>query len=257
MKNDNGNKFLFTIAVLLLACLVCMIFIKIFIFDKKKEDKPKDVSEDVIKELYSYLDITPINNEIIFYTNHYVKSNNLNYSTLAKTTYNYIVNYDKFKLETTTDEDQKLLDKGTLIYKIKTETFIEETSKIFENPTLTLNEHFNAFDIDEETSAKVINDYVYIYKLNDKINNDYITYRGMLSYTLTDNNNTIIITEYYLGCDKVTRKCYDVSGTNESQNLISYNENLDASTMTPKLKKYEHTFKKIDGNYKWVSVEGV
>lgn len=257
MKNDYGNKFLFTIAVLLLACLVCMVFIKIFIFDKKKEDRPKEVSEDVIKEIYSYLDVTPLNNEITFYANQFIKSNNLSYQTLAKVTYNYIVNYDKFKLEATTDEDQKLIDKGTLIYKIKTEKFIEETSKIFENPALTLNEHFNTFDINEETSAKVINDYVYIYKLNDKINNNYITYRGMLSYTLTDNNDTIIITEYYLGCDKETRKCYDTFGIQNTPNSITYNENLDASTMTPKLKKYEHTFKKIDGNYKWVSVEGV
>ena len=61
MENEKENKFLFILAVTLLAVLAAMVFIKTFMFDKSKEEKI-DVPESLIDELYSYIDIKNLNN---------------------------------------------------------------------------------------------------------------------------------------------------------------------------------------------------
>ena len=43
----------------------------------------------------------------------------------------------------------------------------------------------------------------------------------------------------------------------KKNNYVLYDDMLDVSTITEKLKKYVHTFKKVDEHYKWFSVEPV
>ena len=73
MENEKENKFLFILAVTLLAVLAAMVFIKTFMFDKSKEEKI-DVPESLIDELYSYIDIKNLNNDISFYVDNYINS---------------------------------------------------------------------------------------------------------------------------------------------------------------------------------------
>ena len=241
MENEKENKFLFILAVTLLAVLAAMIFIKTFMFDKSKEEKI-DVPESLINELYSYVDIKNLNNEISFYVDNYINSQNLGYTTVAKMTYNYINKYDNLKIEAVNDVDKSL--------------FKEDVTSVILKSNFGLDEHFSKFDIDENTSAYIEGEYLFIYKRNEPIDSNYVSYRGLISYTLLDNANKIQLTEYYLICDKVSKVCYD--SNNEMKNAyITYNENLNVSTMTDKLKKYVHTFEKIDEKYKWISVEGL
>ena len=222
MENEKENKFLFFIAVVLLAVLVLMIMVKIFIFDKNKEKLP-EVPDSVINELNSYLDIKNVNNDVTFYMDQYIDSKNLGYVAIGNVAYNYIKRYDNLKIEVVSEDDKKVFNKeGVLDTKIKLEDF-----------------------------KKVIAPKV--------SNNAY--YHGMLSYTMMDNNNTIKITEYYLGCDKETKYCYNNQSYDKNMlkknNYVLYDDMLDVSTITEKLKKYVHTFKKVDEHYKWFSVEPV
>ena len=256
MENEKENKFLFILAVTLLAVLAAMIFIKTFMFDKSKEEKI-DVPESLINELYSYVDIKNLNNEISFYVDNYINSQNLGYTTVAKMTYNYINKYDNLKIEAVNDVDKRLFkEDGTLLNKIKIKDFEKDVTSVILKSNFGLDEHFSKFDIDENTSAYIEGEYLFIYKRNEPIDSNYVSYRGLISYTLLDNANKIQLTEYYLICDKVSKVCYD--GNNEMKNAyITNNENLNVSTMTDKLKKYVHTFEKIDEKYKWISVEGL
>lgn len=256
MENEKGNKFLFILAVTLLAVLAAMVFIKTFMFNKSKEEKI-DVPESLIDELYSYIDIKNLNDEISFYVDNYINSQNLGYTTIAKMTYNYINKYDNLKIESVNDTDKSLFkEDGTLLNKIKINDFEEDVTSVISKSNFGLNEHFNKFDIDENTSAYIKGEYLFIYKRNEPIDSNYVSYRGLIGYTLLDNANKIKLTEYYLICDKISKICYD--GNNEMKNAyITYNENLNVSTMTDKLKKYIHTFEKIDEKYKWISVEGL
>ncbi len=255
MENEKENKFLFILAVTLLAILILMVFVKIFIFDKNKE-KITEVPESLIKELYSYLDVKNVNNEASFYLSEYIDSQNLSWSTISRVTYNYINKYDNLKIKSVDENDKKdFKENGTLISKIKITEFKDEILHIFKKTNLNLDEHFNRFDIDENTSAIVNTDYLFIYKRNEPIENNFIYYRGLTSYTLLDDLNKIQITEYYLACNKETKYCYDNDRYDKIANGITYVEGLDASTMTNRLKKYVHTFEKIDGNYKWINIE--
>lgn len=256
MENEKENKFLFILAVTLLAVLAAMIFIKTFMFDKSKEEKI-DVPESLIDELYSYIDIKNLNNEISFYVDNYINSQNLGYTTIAKMTYNYINKYDNLKIESVNDTDKSLFkEDGTLLNKIKINDFEEDVNSVISKSNFGLNEHFNKFDIDENTSAYIKGEYLFIYKRNEPIDSNYVSYRGLISYTLLDNANKIQLTEYYLICDKISKICYD-SNNEEKNTYITYSEDLNVSTMIDKLKKYVHTFEKIGEKYKWISVEGL
>lgn len=258
MKNEKENKFLFFIAVVLLAVLVLMIMVKIFIFDKNKEKLP-EVPDCVINELNSYLDIKNVNNDVTFYMDQYIDSKNLGYVAIGNVAYNYIKRYDNLKIEVVSEDDKKVFNKeGVLDTKIKLEDFKKVIAYLFNE---TFDYDYTEFSIDEETSACLNGDYIFIYKLNEpKVSNN-AYYHGMLSYTMMDNNNTIKITEYYLGCDKKTKYCYNNQSYDKNMlkknNYVLYDDMLDVSTITEELKKYVHTFKKVDEHYKWFSVEPV
>lgn len=251
-KNKNGNKILFIIAVCLLVVLLSMVFLKLFIY--KETDKeymsPKDVDPSLITKLTSYLDIANLDNEITFYAGSYVTSNNLSYSAVGKMIYNYIKLYDTNKLEVVSNKENCL-------YRIKSDEFLTYRDKLLENSNFYLDqEHYNSFNISDNLYAKVEGEYLYIYKkeIEDSI---YKYYHGLYSYTLMDNNNTIILTEYYIRCNKTTYTCYNNTKENpmEVNNVINYSDNFDASVVTDRLTKYNHVFKKFDGEYKWVSVD--
>lgn len=251
MENEKENKFLFIIATTLLAVLILMVLVKLFVFDKNKQEV-EEIPESLIKELYSYIDINNVTNNSTYYFPHYLDNQNIDSSVVSKMTYNYIKNYDNLKIKVVNDEDKKLFTKnGTLETKISKSVFLEKAKYLVDKN----NYYLEDFDIDSETSAYVSEDNVYIYKRNDIKDNEYIYYRGLMSYTVMDNNDTIKITEYYLNCNKNTKECFNGDSNNKVKSGITYSETLDPSKKTGNLVKYTHTFKKEDGHYKWVNVE--
>lgn len=252
-KNKNGNIILFLIAVCLLVVLLAMVFIKLFTYRETDEDykQPKDVDINVIEKLSSYIDIASLDNEVSFYNGSYITSNNLSYSAIAKMIYNYILNNDSAKLEVVSNKEN-------CIYKISKDVFLSYKDKLLKSSNFYLDlEHNNSFNIDTKTTARLESDnYIYIYNKENE-ENLYKYYHGLYSYTLMDNNNTIIITEYYVRCNTTTYTCYNNTKSNpmEVNNSVSYSDNFDASVLTDRLSKYNHTFEKIDGEYKWVSVD--
>ena len=63
-------------------------------------------------------------------------------------------------------------------------------------------------------------EYLFIYKRNEPIDSNYVSYRGLISYTLLDNANKIQLTEYYLICDKIKKICYDSNNEKENTYIV-------------------------------------
>ena len=94
-------------------------------------------------------------------------------------TYNYINKYDNLKIESVNDTDKSLFkEDGTLLNKIKINEFEEDVTSVISKSNFGLNEHFNKFDIDENTSAYIKGEYLFIYKRNEPIDSNYVSYRG-------------------------------------------------------------------------------
>ena len=100
-----------------------------------------------------------------------------------------------------------------------------------------------------------LNDNYYIYEENTIDN--IIYYKGLDSYTLTDNRETIKLNEYYLRCNKETKECFDKEGSDTPVSYIRYSENLDINSIKDKIKRYEHVFKYESDHYIWISTEGI
>lgn len=256
----NKKKIWLYIAVILLVIIIGFLFIKIFNFNNEAKNNNKElpeVSNDLIQELYSYLDIYNPNGVMTMYSKIYTTKNNLNADVLEKVILNYIVNYDKSKLENLTIDElkQENID-GTPLYKIKTEVFNSSLIKLFGKDT-----KINLKDFTYQENIKAINtsnkEYFYIYQTNDNINNIYEIFKKMDRYLVTDNNKTIKIYDYYLKCNKETAICYNDERNSYINNNIKYSINLNLDDYVNYLTLYEHTFKYENGNYYWVSSNAV
>ena len=249
-----GKKIFVWILVFLFVIATVFLFTKIFEFRATSQDKAPEVTEELVNKLYSYL---PKENDFgvsTMYTTYYTTNQNINYSVMSMMAYNYISNYDSFKLENISDAEFKSLKVGgTPLYKISKDNIWKVIYTIFGNEA---KYSFGDFNINATTAGKFANDYYYIYKKNSDIDNNYVIFNNKLSYTITDNNKTIKIYDYYLKCDITTKLCYNDERSTISNSYFKYKDNLNVLEGKNNLKQYEHTFKYENGNYYWVSSEG-
>ena len=237
--------------VLLFAFLIIIFLYSIFKFDK--DDDYLEVNDLIVDNLYNIFLKDNYNNITGFYTGSYLTSNNLNYTLGCLITYNYINNNNPFKFEVITDEDNKLFDgKYNLLYKIDKKYFKEVSLNIFKESNLYLQD----FKIDKDKSAKASDeyDYIYIYSDNNTLDEDIAYFKGMYSYRIEENGQVIKIIEYFLKCKKSLQVCYDNEGTNEIvNNRVNYTYDFDINIYKDRLTRYVHTFRFIDGVYKYES----
>ena len=252
-----GKKLVIYLIVMISVILIAFLFIKIFKFDKKVITEYPEVTENDIKEIYKLFPEKNYNAGPSFYIGSYLASNNVSYSIISLVTYNYIERTNPFKFETITKEDTNLVGSNyKLLYKINKDYFLEMAKYIFKET----NYYILDFKIDENKSAKIKDeyDYLYIYESNNKLDDNIIYYKGLDSYTVENGNESIKIIEYFLKCNKTTKVCYDNEGTNEVvNNNIKYSEDLNINDYKDKLKRYEHKFSYEDGHYKYVSTRQV
>lgn len=252
-----GKKLVAYLIVILSVIIIAFLFWKIFKFDKKVNVEYPEVTEADIKEIYKFFPERNYNAGPSFYIGSYLASNNIGYSTISLVTYNYIERNNPFKFETITEEDISLVGKDyKLLYKINKDYFLEMVKYIFKET----NYYILDFKIDENKSAKIKDeyDYLYIYESNNELDDNIIYYKGLDSYTVENGNESIKIIEYFLKCNKTTKVCYDNEGTNEIvNNNIKYSENLNINEYKDKLKRYEHKFSYEDGHYKFVSTREI
>lgn len=253
----NGKKFVLYIIVFITALLIVFLFTKIFKFDKKITTEYPEVTETEINELYKLFPEKNINNNTTFYMGSYVSNTNINYTDMSLIAYNYIERTDNFKFESITKEDENLVGEGyKLLYKIDKEYFLKTVEYIFGKT----NYYIIDFKIDETKSAKIKDDYnyIYIYEANNSYDSNIVYFKGLESYTVENGNESIKIIEYFLKCNKTTKICYDNEGQSESiNNNITYSENLNIKDYKDKLKKYEHKFCYEDGHYRYESTKQI
>lgn len=245
-----STKLLFIIAVVLLVVLAILIFLKVFMFDNTTIDN--NVNKELVEQLYEYI---PDDNEYqinSIYTTHYVQFNNINYSTISIIIYNYIINNEEFLLEKVNDNEVSNL--SNVLYKIELADFKKCMNIIFGDD---VSYEPKDFTIDNTKSAKVINNYIYVYESNNDLKDNYIVYKQYDSYTITDDGNTIQIYEYYLKCDKTTFICYDDDNTSYINNKVKYSDNLNINDYKDNLRKYVHTYRLKNDNYYWESIETI
>ena len=247
------KKLVMYICVALIVGLICFTFSKTFAFKSDDNSAIPEIDTNLITKLYTYLPSKEIGDTQTLYNTYYLTINNISYITQALMTYNYIINYDEFKLKTVPEEEKNNLNiEGTILYKITKEDFINTLTYLFGT-----NERYydTDFKINSNLKAKFKNDTYYIYEENTIDN--IIYYKGLDSYTLTDNRETIKLNEYYLRCNKETKECFDKEGSDTPVSYIKYSENLDINSIKDKIKRYEHVFKYESDHYIWISTEGI
>lgn len=249
------KKLFLYLLVLIGVILIIILFMKIFKFNKKTNIEYPEVTESEINELYSLFSESKFSSFPSFYLGNYISSNNINFSTVAQITYDYINRKNPFKFETITKKDLDLTqNKYKLLSKIDKNYFLETAKYIFEET--------NAYDIDlpvDETKSIKIRDsydYIYVYESENTYNDNIVYYKGLDSYTVENGNESIKLIEYFLWCDKATTLCYDNVriGTNDvTESSIRYSENLNVKENIDKIKKYEHKFSYKNDHYEYVS----
>lgn len=230
-------KLIMYILAIMGAILIIFLLFKIFKFEKEDNTKYPKVTDEEVAKLYNFFPKENYNPGSTFYLDSYVPSNNLSYTLISLVTYNYIKRTYPEKIE----QD-----------KIDTKYFLEMSKYLFGET----NFYVVDFKIDKNTSAKVKGDYLYLYEDNNTLQDNIVYYKDMDSYTLENDNETLIIYEYFLKCNTLTKECFDTDGNNEiKNNYITYSENLDINNYKDKLKYYEHTFTYKDNHYVYVSTK--
>ncbi len=239
---------LYIIVVFLIVGIIWL-FLKIFAFNKDNNTiNYQEVTSEQVEELYSYLPTLSVSSMSSMYNNIYTAGNNLNYAIINLMAYNYIKEYDSFKLESVTSVDKSNVNQS-VIYKISKENMDSVIKKIFGQD---IKYDYKNFNIDESTSGLYKDNYLYIYNKENVAN--YVIYKNKVSYTVTDNGNTIKIYDYFLKCDKVTKMCYNDDAMTMVNGYITYQENMVVNESS-NVQMYEHTYKLENDHYYWLKTE--
>lgn len=261
----NKKKIIISIGVIILVIVVCILFVTVFAFDKKEPESTElpEVTEELVNQLYSYIPTNEMNQQTM-YSFTYTRFNNITNSVALITVYEYILEHDEFKLETTSITDMQtngVLHSNenesniTPLYKIKAEEFTNAFKKIFgKEASLTLED----FRYNYNTLLRLNSNKDYYFVLNnnplDNPNND-IVFHDITKYVVTENNKTIEIYDYYLKCDLNTNNCYNDERKNTLNAFVKYNDSFSIDNYQTNLANYKHTFKYEDGYYYWYSSE--
>lgn len=234
------KKLVLYLIVILLVGFLSFLFIKIFAFNKAKnqEEIKPEITEELVNKLYNYLPTKNDYNLETMYSSYYTTAKTISYSLISNMIYEYIYNYDSFKLEKVETNEIKTV--STPIYKINKNEFLKDLKIIFGND---IKYSLDNFKIDLQTEAIIQNDYVYILNNKNQTKNDYIILKDRLSYTVADNNKTIKIYDYYLKCNVSSGLCYNDEKLNKLNTNIKYQENIDINLYKDYFKEYEHIFK--------------
>lgn len=246
----NIKKIAIFTGVVILVIGACFGFVKLFNFEKNNEEEKTnidEIGEDTIQRLYSYL----LNDNALEYDGvhsvHFIVSTNLanqNTRYIQAMIYQYILNYDASVLEALTKEElDKILNSDnnyTPLYKVSLNKFTE-AAKIILGPDIEFKS--TDFEYNKNIKVKFIDDYYYIYDNNNNLTNNYVEYKKITRYALTENNTIIKIYDYYLKCDLETKLCYNDEDRADLNNSIIYSDNFNIDNYINNLVTYEHSFK--------------
>ena len=157
------KKLVMYICVALIVGLICFTFSKTFAFKSDDNSAIPEIDTNLITKLYTYLPSKEIGDTQTLYNTYYLTINNISYITQGLMTYNYIINYDEFKLKTVPEEEKNNLNiEGTILYKITKKDFINALTYLFGT-----NERYydTDFKINSKLKAKFKNDNYYIYEI--------------------------------------------------------------------------------------------
>ena len=240
----NGKKAMMIAIVAVIVVLLGYILPIVFSFEGKDSDVNsfKQVDDSYINVLYSYL---PTDNYSSVYNNYnayFTTKNNLSKNMLMAMTYNYIVTSDRFKLITLDDNEKE----EQALYKISLIDFRKAYQTVFSV------DDFQPIDFEYNNIKGIIkNEYVFIY--NNNVSEDYVNYKNINSYALTNNGEEIIIYDYYVKCNRITNTCYNDANMTIPNSRVNSINNINEDNLV----KYKHVFKYDKGSYYWYSSEVV
>jgi len=114
-------------------------------------------------------------------------------------------------------------------------------------------------DLSNTKRLKKVGNYFYIYEVESSFSDNYVYFRYLDSYTVTDSNKTVKLYDYFLVCDSKTLECFtnEANKNNKMKSNITYSANLNLKDYEMSLDRFEHTFIYKDGHYYWKSSEKV
>lgn len=257
------KKIIMCVIAALLVIAICIIFVTVFDFEKEQDPQitPNNVTEELINQLYSYIPTNEMGLHTM-YTGYYNTINNISNDIIESMIYEYILEFDEFKLESVTFEE--MTSAGVLnnsdntndlqpLYKVNVSVFNETFPKIFgTEATFRIAD----FRYNYNTLGRLDDNSNYFYIFNNtplQTDKNDIVFRNITKYAVTDNNNTIEIYDYYLKCDLNTNNCYNDEEKRLLNNSIKYSDNFNINDYLNNVVTYKHTFKYENDYYYWFS----
>jgi len=260
---DRKKKLLILIVGILTFTFI-FTFYKIFSFENKDgSDKTSAyypyIDEHLINKLYGYLPIDALDRPTVYET-FYTKYSNLSQDVVLSMIYNYILNNDYFELLTLSKDEiaKEIADENIVpLYKIKLEAFDRGGKIVFGSNAEIPRRNFS---INGRIKATYVEGFgYYIYEIeNSTYEMDYISQNSYDKYLVTNNNDTIIIYDYFLKCDRENYTCYNDEKRKEPNSIIkNINGQVNLKDQTAYAQSYKHTFKFENGTYYWYSSESI
>lgn len=260
-EDMNKEKIIMIIIVVILVIGLGFLFIKLFDFENQTDinnesNISKEVDEETIHQLYSYF---LENNEVEYsgiHSTHYVGNKNIvnqNPQYVNAMIYQYILNNNQSSLETLTSEELSTVVNNsqnyTPLYKVSLSKF-EEVTNLLLGQEVTLRPREFAYT--NKVKAVFANDYYYIYDTLEEVDKDFIEFKAITRYAVSEDEITIY--EYYLKCDTTTNVCFN-DEARDSLSDITYTIDFNINNYLNSLTIYEHTFKYNSENdsYYWYS----
>ena len=253
---DRTQKTILYVTTILLAIIILIIFGKMFMFERGKERMSGEVDTDIVNKLYNYL---PENNDYQLESvyNKFSSFENININIIEAMIVNYLVNYDKEKIENITNDELINIGLDTsqfkLLYKISKDNLIYGSKMVFGD---NKNIIFKDASIDKKTIGKYYDDTLYVYQTLENVDNNNIVYRKINKYSIED-DKTIKIYDSYVICDKSTSICYSDDKKTIVNSNITYSNGMVFEDYKDNMKQYEHTFKYNNGNYYWLNSKAI
>lgn len=252
------EKILIGVSVFFLAIIFILLFIWIFHFEGKREEQPSIISDEYVENLYQNIVVDENYTYYTYYNGFLSRFNNLASSFVSNMAYNYLksnneltINLAKNELPNALLAEISDLDQIVPKYKISLETFNKAIKYLYGEEVKITNESFN---IDGKTKAYYTpkENYIFVYEINEIVEEPYYVYRTKESYEVRDNKETLVIYDHFIKCDKSNGLCYNDSKMSIPNRSITYSNGTLNGSLT-NLARYKHTYKLEGDHFIWQS----
>ena len=229
----------------------------LFQFEPERKNQREEIAitDELVNDLNGYLISDRYNKKYTMYNDFYITEKNLSTDVVMSLVYNYVNNNESYNFILLTDEEKNnSYEKGyEAIYKIKISDLEKAYKKVFGTKEKT---RVNDFEINNIMGKKVSEDYFYIYNNVGENTDNYIIYKAIDTYMISNEGKELTIFEYFVKCDKLTNTCYSDDELNMVNSKVTIENDEIKINDIKDVVKFKHVYKKdSNNNFYWFSTD--